>query len=180
MAVGRYWILISGIILMMLGIVVVATSYSAADFVQSTFNTVCSTVTDSNACISAQATADCEKQCPPGAGQKECNVNCQSHFSTQVYTSEMCEVSIRSGAGCACPSDEDPSQCDCSGQILGYLEQYWRIACMALGALGLVGATFFTGLPAIILTYRHYRCCNVTCFRQETRCPCPRAPCPLS
>ncbi|EKX31026.1 hypothetical protein GUITHDRAFT_149540, partial [Guillardia theta CCMP2712] len=148
MAIGRYWILFSGIVLMILGIVVVATSYSAADFVQNTFNTVCSTVTDSNACISAQATVDCTEQCKTAPDQKECNVKCQGQVSSQVYTSEMCEVDIRTEAGCKCPASNDPSQCDCSGETIGMLEEYWKLACMALG------------IPAVILTFRHYRVCN--------------------
>jgi len=65
--------------------------------------------------------------------------------------------------GCTCPTDE-PEDCGCDGSEYQGVDGTWRLLCLALGAVGLIGAVIFTGIPAGVAGWKKIPCINVICF----------------
>jgi len=96
-----------------------------------------------------------------GKTKKQCKAECAD--SAPPFSVEMCLKDLKVSGGCTCLTDK-VADCDCSGSALEEVNAIWGLACMALGALGLIGAVVFTGIPAILAGWRYNRIVNACCF----------------
>ena len=135
------------------------------DLVPNSLEAACESVAEAIECASPLCTDSCKAQFPPPGNTKELNEcfdACDSALDPDK-AADGCIKSVLEGMGCTCPTDE-PEDCDCDGSEYQGIDGTWRLLCLALGAVGLIGAVIFTGIPAGVAGWKKIPCINVICF----------------
>eukprot|EP00277_Geminigera_cryophila_P000057 CAMPEP_0179423622 /NCGR_PEP_ID=MMETSP0799-20121207/11118_1 /TAXON_ID=46947 /ORGANISM="Geminigera cryophila, Strain CCMP2564" /LENGTH=284 /DNA_ID=CAMNT_0021197949 /DNA_START=201 /DNA_END=1055 /DNA_ORIENTATION=- len=140
----------------------------AATLIDKAFVTTCAQMTLLAGC----ATSPCKDLCDnkfEGKNSSEAKVEREKCYTScgesgdSIFSEEICLRDLKIEGGCECPTDK-VADCNCEGSALEELSRWWSLACQGLGALGLVGAVLFTGIPAIYAGWRHNRVVNACCY----------------
>ena len=161
---GQYCLLFSSFALIVCGIACLAATYSATDLVPNSLTTACEAMGDVVQCASPACTDSCKAQFTKAqtTERQKCFDACEAALDFDKAT-DACLKGVLEGLKCICPTD-DPDDCDCEGSDYQAVDELWRLMCSALGALGLVGAVIFTGIPAGVSGWKRIKCINVVCF----------------
>jgi hypothetical protein len=172
---GTNCLLVSGVVLMVMGIACIAAAMGAASLIDDSLKTTCAKVSKAGTCMGGSCKKQCDDVFPldKQKGQKnQCYEGCKASVPTGQALQNQCEVDIRVSAGCTCP---DPAKmqvtakdCNCDGTPLGLINQYWTMACLGLGLIGFIGAFLITGVPALFAALRSNRC--TACCKNGSTC----------
>jgi len=173
---GQICLWVSGAILCICGVACCAAAYSAMPLFSNSFSTACDSMANVAGCLPCEqlcndAFAEATKGQPEGASEtaeaKDSRAKCLSDCkaSGDQFNKGKCIVDLkREAGGCQCTEDDKPESCNCAGTALDGVQQAWELACTALGALGLVVAVVFTGLPALVAGTTYTRVINACCY----------------
>ena len=75
----------------------------------------------------------------------------------------LCRLDLKKQAGCVCLTT-DAEDCNCANTDIGIIEAVWATVCLKLWLLGFLGATVFTGIPALVSGVRYIPCINTGCY----------------
>jgi hypothetical protein len=172
---GQYCLWISGVLLLICGLACCVSAYAAVPAISNALNTACESMADVANClpcedVCASAFEEATKDLPAGsadtqeaqATRDQCTKDCAK--TGDQFNTEACLVDLKKQAGCTCTKTDDSASCNCSGTMLEQIQGAWELVCMALGAVGLIGAVLFTGLPALVAGTRYNGCVNACCF----------------
>lgn len=172
---GQICLWISGAILIICGVACFAAAYAAVPTISGALFTACDSMSEVAGCLPCEqlchdAYEEATKDLPAGSAvpnevketEEQCINNCTS--SAEEFDSNKCLVDLKTEAQCICPNKDDHESCDCSDSALDVIQTYWELACLALGALGLVAAVLFTGLPALFAGTKYNKCVNACCY----------------
>ena len=172
---GQYCLWISGVLLLICGLGCCVSAYAAVPAISNALNTACDSMADVANCLPCEDVCEdvfeeATKDLPAGSAdtqeakdtREQCLKDCAN--TGDQFNREVCLVDLKKSAGCTCTKTDDSASCDCSGTQLEQIQGLWELVCMALGAVGLIGAVFFTGLPALVAGTRYNGCVNACCF----------------
>lgn len=172
---GQICLWVSGAILCICGVACCAAAFAAMPLFENSFSTACDSMAKVAGCLPCEQLCDDEfkeatKGQPDGAAEtadaqatfNQCLTDCAG--ASDSFNKGKCLVDLKRQAACKCTDDEDPNSCNCTGSQLDGVQQLWQLSCMALGAIGLVVAIVFTGVPALIAGTTHSRVINACCY----------------
>ena len=171
---GTNCLLVSGAVLMVMGIACIAAAMGAASLIDDSLKNACEKVSGAAKCISGSCKKKCDDLMDKGQ-RNQCYDECKASLPTGPALQNQCEVDIRVSAGCTCPKvDQAKMQvtakdCNCDGTPLGFINQYWTMACLGLGLIGFIGAFLITGVPALFAALKSNRC-TACCKTNGNKC----------
>jgi len=175
---GTNCLLVSGVVLMVMGIACIAAAMGAASLIDDSLKTACAKVSTAATCIGGPCKDLCDKQFlsdKDKTKQQQCYEQCRAILPKGDALRNQCEVEIRVAAECTCPKG-DPAKmqvtakdCNCDGTSLGLINQLWTMACLGLGLIGFIGAFLITGVPALFAALKANRC-TACCKPSGNKC----------